>query len=92
MSGLYPPTPSPRSGARGRKRVGVTQIHWDFESCVLRNVGKDEAASLCFLDCYRLAACATRNRIRNLLVPKDCASFNEQCLAIRKIRKEKIRC
>jgi len=33
--------PSPRSGARGRKRTEITQIHWDFESGVLRNVGKD---------------------------------------------------
>ena len=46
MLGLYPPAPSPRSGARGRKRDGITQIHWDFESGVLRNVGKVEAASL----------------------------------------------
>ena len=30
-------------------------------SGVLRNVGKDEAASLCFLDYYRLAACATNS-------------------------------
>jgi hypothetical protein len=45
MSGLTPPTPSPRSGrsgARGRKRDGITKIHWDFESGVLRNLGKDE--------------------------------------------------
>ena len=39
----HPPTPSPRSGERGRKRAGITQIHWDFESGVLRNVGKDGA-------------------------------------------------
>jgi len=40
MSGLCP---SPRRrGARGRKRDGITQIHWGFESGVLRNVGKDE--------------------------------------------------
>jgi len=25
----HPPTPSPRSGARGRKRTEITQIHWD---------------------------------------------------------------
>jgi hypothetical protein len=30
----HPPTPSPRSGARGRKRTEITQIHWDFESGV----------------------------------------------------------
>ena len=30
-------------GERGRKRAGITQIHWDFESGVLRNVGKDGA-------------------------------------------------
>ncbi len=44
MSVLYPSPPSPRSGARGRKRRGVKQIHGDFESSVLRNVGKDEAS------------------------------------------------
>ncbi|MEI7462038.1 MAG: hypothetical protein WCK15_21815 [Pirellula sp.] len=34
------------SGERGRKRAGITQIPWDFESGVLRNVGKDEARRL----------------------------------------------
>jgi len=35
--------PSPRNGERRRKRDGIKQIHWDFESGTLRNVGKDEA-------------------------------------------------
>ncbi len=35
-----------RSGERGRKRAGITQIPWDFESGVLRNAGKDEARRL----------------------------------------------
>jgi hypothetical protein len=51
MSGLYPSPPAPLSptrqrGARGRKRDGITQIHWDFESGVLRHVGKDEGVAL----------------------------------------------
>ncbi len=43
----------------GRKRAGIAQIHWDFESSVLRNVGKDEAIALRHSVCvsYR---CATR--------------------------------
>ena len=46
MSGLYPSPPDPLSPKRGegRKRTEITQIHWDFESRVLRNVGKDEAS------------------------------------------------
>ena len=34
VSPPHPPTPSPRSGARGKKRTEITQIHWDFESGV----------------------------------------------------------
>ena len=50
MSGIYPSPPDPLSpkrakrGEGGRKRTEITQIHWDFESGVLRNVGKDEAS------------------------------------------------
>jgi hypothetical protein len=33
----------PPEEEKGRKRTKITQIHWDFESGVLRNVGKDEA-------------------------------------------------
>jgi hypothetical protein len=46
---LYPtllillPSPCTRGGERGRKRGGIKQIHWYFESGVLRNVGKNGA-------------------------------------------------
>ena len=47
-SGLYPSPltprlPLPEAGRGGENALRVTQIYWDFESCVLRNVGKDEA-------------------------------------------------
>ena len=35
--------PLPEAGRGGENALGVTQIHWDFESGVRRNVGKDEA-------------------------------------------------
>ena len=44
------PTPSPRSGERGRKSAGITQIDWDFESGVLRNVGKDKPFRLGYVN------------------------------------------
>ena len=34
-------TALPKRG-EGGKRAGITQIHWDFESGLLRIVGKDE--------------------------------------------------
>ena len=47
MSGLYPSPPDlPEAGRGGENALGVTQIYWDFESCVLRNVGKDEGVAL----------------------------------------------
>ena len=44
MSGLYPSPSDPLSPKkkRGEGEKTLTQIHWDFESCVLRNVGNDE--------------------------------------------------
>jgi hypothetical protein len=58
MSGLFPSPltprpPSPRSGARGRKLAGITQIHWDLEFGVLRNVGNEEGSLLL---CYFFVA------------------------------------
>ena len=49
-SGLYPSPltprpPLPEAGRGGENALGGTQIHWDFEPCVLRNVGKDEGFS-----------------------------------------------
>ena len=38
------PIISGEAGRGGENALGVTQIHWDFESCMLRNVGKDEAS------------------------------------------------
>ena len=57
MSGIYPSPPDPLSpkrakrGEGGRKRTEITQIHWDFESGVLRIVGKDEGQMVvsCFV-------------------------------------------
>ena len=40
------PIISGEAGRGGENALGVTQIHWDFESCVLRNVGKDDGNAL----------------------------------------------
>ena len=54
MLGLYPSPPTPRpplpeAGRGGENALGVKQIHWDFESGVLRIVGKDEDYDPCVI-------------------------------------------